>query len=120
MYCANCETELPDGAIRCWQCGAAHDPAAPARPQWETCAIRLVQQTGFFAAGGQFLAEARGPGGVRTIATSPLFAPPFREDNTAAFAALQALLGQLEQDGWERTPQRGEEWYSVWLRRRLA
>jgi hypothetical protein len=121
MYCSSCQTELPDGAIRCWKCGAAQSAdAAAAGPVWETCTIRLAQQTGFFSSGGNFLAEAQGPQGARAIATSPQFAPPFREDNTAAFAALQGLLDQLDKDGWEclQAPT-GDDWYGHRFRRRV-
>jgi hypothetical protein len=119
MYCALCNTELPSGALRCWKCGSMQSAGAPAT-QWETCEIRLRQDTGFFSSGGKFLAEAQGPQGARTLGLSPQFAPPFREDNTAAFAALQAIVDQLAQEGWERVEPRGEEWYSYRLRRQLG
>src|SRR5207302_1500137 len=76
MNCTMCNTELPSGAVRCWKCGAAQSARAQAAaPQWETCEIRLRQDTGFFSSGGKFLAEAQGPQGARTLGTSPQFAP---------------------------------------------
>ena len=78
-------------------------------PQWETSEIRLRQDTGFFSSGGKFLAEAQGLQGARTLGTSPQFAPPYREDNIAAFAAFQAIVDQLNQDGWERVEPPGED-----------
>jgi hypothetical protein len=120
MNCTFCNTELPSGAVRCWKCGVAQSASAQARaPQWETCEIRLRQDTGFFSSGGKFLAEAQGPDGARTLGTSPQFAPPYREDNTAAFAALQAIVDQLDKDGWERTEPPGEDWYSLRFRRQV-
>src|SRR6476660_5187472 len=120
MNCTFCNTELPSGAVRCWKCGATQGARAPAAaPRWETCEVRLRQDTGFFSTGGKFLAEAQGPQGAHTLGTSPQFAPPYREDNTAAFAALQAITDQLVQDGWERVQPPGEEWYSYRFRRQL-
>jgi hypothetical protein len=121
MYCSSCQTELPDGAIRCWKCGAAQDAAAQAAsPVWETCTIRLAQQTGFFSSGGNFLAEAQGPQGAHTIATTAQFAPPYREDNRDVAAALHGLLDQLDKEGWERVGEpMGDEWYAYRFRRRV-
>jgi hypothetical protein len=120
MYCSFCNTELPSGAVRCWKCGSTQSAGARTRaPQWETCEIRLRQDTGFFSSGGKFLAEAQGPQGAHTIGLSPQFAPPFREDNIAAFAALQTIVDELDKDGWERVEPRGEEWYSYRFRRQV-
>ena len=107
-------------APSCWKCGSTQSAHVQARgPQWETCEIRLRQDTGFFSSGGKFLAE--GPRAARGahIELSPQFAPPFREDNTAAFAALQAIIDVLDKDGWERVEPRGEEWYSYRFRRQV-
>ncbi|HEY7062498.1 MAG TPA: hypothetical protein VII06_13545 [Chloroflexota bacterium] len=120
MNCMSCNTELPRGAVRCYKCGATQTARAQAAgPRYEACEIRLRQDTGFFSTGSKFLAEAQGPQGARTLGTSPQFAPPYREENTAAFAALQAIADQLAQDGWERVEPRGEEWYSYRFRRPL-
>ena len=85
--------------------GDVRDPA--------TSGHRVLLQRGQIPGGG--------PGAARgaQIELSPQFAPPFREDNTAAFAALEAIIDVLDKDGWERVEPRGEEWYSYRFRRQV-
>jgi len=118
MLCAHCRAELPDGAILCWSCGRQIARAAGATaPAERTCEIKFSQASSFTTAEGYFFAEAYGPAGAQTIAFSPRFAPPYREENVAAFAALEALSVQLVQEGWERVDATGDHWYSRRFRR---
>ena len=96
MVCAHCRAELPDGAVLCWSCGrqVARSAGATA-PSERTCEIRFSQASSFITAEGYFFAEAYGAAGAQTIAFSPRFAPPYREENLAAVAALEALSVQL-------------------------
>jgi hypothetical protein len=119
MLCAHCRAELPDGAILCWSCGrqiVSGVGATAAADQ--TCEIKFSQASSFTTAEGYFFAEAYGPAGAQTIAFSPRFAPPYREENPAALAALNALSAQLAQEGWQRVDAAGEQWYSRRFRRR--
>lgn len=119
MYCANCGTELPDGARFCVRCGApAGSPAAPpAATDEQTVQIRLWR--GYVNA--EFYAELADPdtGGLH-VERSRAFRwrndePPPR-DRDDVLDAYEGLVAWLQALGWEQVGIR-KPWYAQRFRR---
>lgn len=94
-------------------------PGELAGSEWEECEIVLD------AARRVFVAEADGPGGRYDVAMSERV-PSFRFSigllEGRAYDKLEkryeSLVSRLEREGWVKTTQRGEEWWSQRFRRR--
>jgi hypothetical protein len=136
MFCINCGTQLPDEAKFCWKCGTPQKSSVQADElKWETCEIVWKMTSGALGlilgpiAGvkGYFWAKAIGPSGVYVAGKSQTIwvgnfytgGPLPRERNQAHFAAHNALVAQLVNDGWEPTGDKGAEWWSNRFRRRV-
>lgn len=143
MYCNSCGVQIvPQGASFCWNCGAARQQfGAGAAPQagvptvqsgWEKCEIRhmhvLDTVVPSLKAHVSFVAEAAGPTGAYTAATSssftlnPAFSSPDlapKADDRAAKQALDGLITKLTQSGWESIGD-GDSWFNRQFRRRVA
>jgi hypothetical protein len=142
MYCSNCGKKIvPEGASYCWNCGVSLDPGQPTWSQkgdeqppmaeWESCSLRhshtLDNIVPMLKAYITFIAEATGPTGAYTAATSqaftinPSFSSPDLSPKPTDFGAKQALdavVNKLLQEGWEQIGE-GPAWFQRQFRRRV-
>lgn len=119
MFCINCGTQLPEEANFCWKCGRSQKPGVQTEePKWETCEIEPEQEnagllrTMFSLQTDRYnyVAKAVGPKGIYMVAETGFV------DNHEK--AVQTLVSQLVQQGWESMG-KGERWYSYKFRRRV-
>jgi uncharacterized ubiquitin-like protein YukD len=137
MYCTNCGAQLSDEASFCWQCGKSQKSGKKGDEiRWETAEIKLRTHSKkgcwnslSFKTMGQFFVEAIGPDGIYQADLSREFEFTFDSGGSAlglneyqkdAKAALEDLISELTQLGWESVSTHGKEWFSHKFRRRIV
>jgi ribosomal protein L40E len=129
MICPKCNTELPDVAKFCMECGEPQTRAAAKTARWETCEIVCTQLPAASKGGREweFRAEATGPRGKFTASASYVSTvnPHLSQESMTKDKSnyvrhvLSSLMRALVQDGWEPLDLLGAHWYSYRFRRRL-
>jgi zinc ribbon protein len=127
MYCIGCGTELPDDANFCLRCGKPQKKGVKiadesvTEAKYETCEIGW-DKAGLLSL--EFWAKAIGPNGVYNAGEVKFTPGPFRQreypdnDESNACEALNTLIKQLTQDGWQPLT-RGPYWYNYRFQRRV-
>jgi len=131
MICRKCNTELPDNAKFCLECGEPQNTEAMSKQvKWEVCEI-VCTQLPTNAKGNrdwEFRAEASGPNG-KYLAAAPYVstvnpdAPgdTLSKDKSNYIRYVHSsLVRTLVQDGWEPLELLGSRWYSYRFRRRVG
>ena len=135
-YCVKCGAQLSLDAKFCFKCGTSvSQPVVSDNVQWEYCEVKQDNRGGCLALGigdvAWFYVDALGPKGTYIAGRSPAlnaykvsyYGPTSDLPNASDLRAFQTLHGEfvktLLQDGWEPTPERGENWWNLRFKRRV-
>lgn len=130
MFCIHCGTELPDTAAFCRKCGRAVQepienplsiPLEEVDEKGIICCVEVKEKFGIFPKDQlEFRAMVNRSGKDECVAVSPLFNAGVgdlyqsNKKNRRHVAALDSLIDDLRDSGWQVTPATGtgKAWYN--------
>jgi hypothetical protein len=128
MFCFKCGSLLPEQANFCPSCGSAQPAGSPGSlsrnspPTYEYCEIVYEKRVSFFMQ-SRFWAKAVGPRGIYQAAGEEKWRNGLPNDPGARKGgqkAVDLMVIQLQNDGWEILPYNGPYYWNYKFRRQVV